>query len=130
MLRYIFWFPVTISNKARFFLKKNGPIVASFCLFLFFSRYNCNNTNWKKHRWCTWDSNPGLQDGGCRQNHRAKAATLIKHANRTLVIRNFYFTLLLGQLWGHNEGGALCSHSVIDLQGSDGQRVPIGDTWT
>ena len=51
-----------------FFL--NGPIPASFCLFLFFSRYNFN-TNWKKHRWCAWDSNPGPQDGRCRRNHGA-----------------------------------------------------------
>ena len=29
----------------------------------------------KKHRWCTWDSNPGTQDGRCRQNHRGMAAT-------------------------------------------------------
>ena len=29
-----------------------------FVLFLFFSHYNFN-TNWKKHRWCAWDLNPG-----------------------------------------------------------------------
>ena len=46
-----------------------------FCLFLFFSRHNFN-TNWKKHRWCAWDSNPGPQDGRCRQNHGALAATV------------------------------------------------------
>ena len=33
-----------------------------FCLFSFFSRYNFN-TNWKKRRWCAWDSNPRPQDG-------------------------------------------------------------------
>ena len=38
----------------------NGPIPASFCLFSLFSRYNFNNTNWKKFRWHAWDSNPGL----------------------------------------------------------------------
>ena len=26
---------------------KNGPVPACFCLFLLFSRYNFNNTNWK-----------------------------------------------------------------------------------
>ena len=52
----------------------NGPIPASFCLFLFFSHYNFN-TIWKKHRWCAWDSNPGPQDGWRRRNHRAMAAT-------------------------------------------------------
>ena len=56
-------------------LKKYGPIPASLCLFLLFSRYNFNNTNWKKHRWCAWDSNLGPQDGRRRQNHGAMAAT-------------------------------------------------------
>ena len=28
----------------------------------------------KKHRWCAWDLNPGLQDCTCRQNHGAMAA--------------------------------------------------------
>ena len=49
-----------------------GPLPASFCLFSFFSRYNFN---WKKHRWCAWDSNPGPQDGRRRRNHGAMAAT-------------------------------------------------------
>ena len=40
---------------------------ASFCLFLFFSHYNFNNTNRKKHRWCAWDLNPGWQDGRSRR---------------------------------------------------------------
>ena len=52
-----------------------GPILASFCLFSFFSHYNFN-TNWKKHRWCAWDSNPGPQDGRRRRNHGAMAATV------------------------------------------------------
>ena len=56
-----------------FFFKKNGPIPASFCLFLSFSHYNFNNR--KKHRWCAWDLNPGPQDGRRRRNHRAMAAT-------------------------------------------------------
>ena len=56
------------------FFKQNGPFPASFCLFLFFSRHNFN-TNWKKHRWCAWDSNLGPKDGGRRQNHGAMEAT-------------------------------------------------------
>ena len=39
------------------FKNDNGPIPASFRLFSSFSRYNFNNTNWKKHRCCAWDSN-------------------------------------------------------------------------
>ena len=46
-----------------------------FCLFSSFSRYNFN-TNWKKCRWCAWDSNPRPQDGRRRWNHGALAATL------------------------------------------------------
>ena len=46
-----------------------------FCLFSSFSRYNFN-TNWKKCRWCAWDSNPWPQDGRRRWNHGASAATL------------------------------------------------------
>ena len=57
-----------------FIFLKNGPIPASLCLFLFFSHYNFN-TNWKKHRWCAWDLNPGPQDGRRRQNQGAMAAT-------------------------------------------------------
>ena len=56
-------------------LIKNGPIPASFCLFSLFSQYNFNNTNWKKHRWCAWDSNSGPQDGRRRWSHGAMAAT-------------------------------------------------------
>ena len=55
----------------------SGPIPASFCLFSLFSRYNFKNTNWKKHRWIVWDSNPGPQDGRCRWYHGAMAATLV-----------------------------------------------------
>ena len=47
-----------------------------FRLFSFFSSYNFNNTNWKKHWWCAWDSNPGPQYGRRRQNHGSMAATL------------------------------------------------------
>ena len=61
------------------FFKKNGPIPASFCLFSSFSHYNFNNTNWKKHSWCAWDSNPGPQDGRRRRNHGAMAATQVKN---------------------------------------------------
>ena len=55
----------------------NGPIMASFCLFSLFSRYNFNNTNWKKCRWCAWDLNPGLQDCRRRWNHGAMVATQV-----------------------------------------------------
>ena len=55
---------------------KYGPIPASFCLFSFFSysNNNFNNVNWRKRRWCAWDSNPGPQDGRQRRNHGAMAA--------------------------------------------------------
>ena len=37
--------------------------------------HNSITTNWKKYSWCAWESNPGPQDGSCRQNHGAMAAT-------------------------------------------------------
>ena len=72
--------PCSLTTTARlnlplfffFFLKWANP--GLFCLFSFFSRYNFN-TNWKKRRWCAWDSNPGPQDGRRRRNHGAMAAT-------------------------------------------------------
>ena len=67
------------SFKQCFF--KNGPIPASFCfIFVLFSfqfkwqTYHLNNINWKKHRWCAWDSNPGRQYGRRRRIHWAMAA--------------------------------------------------------
>ena len=42
-----------------YFLKNNGPIPSSFCLFSSFSHYNFNNTNWK-----SVDSVVGIQTGG------------------------------------------------------------------
>ena len=39
--------------------------------------YNLNNINWKKRRWCAWDSNLGRQDGRRRRIHWAIAAPLL-----------------------------------------------------
>ena len=61
-------------RKYLFFFKKMGQSRPLF-LFSFISHYNFN-TNWIKHRWCAWDSNPQLQNGRRRQNHGAMAATL------------------------------------------------------
>ena len=55
------------------FLKKwayPGLFLFIFILFLLQFQYKL-----KKHRWCAWDSNPGLQDGRRRWNHGAMAAT-------------------------------------------------------
>ena len=65
-------------NMVTIIFLKNGPIPASFCLFLLFSHYNFN-TNWKKHRWCAWETNLGPQDGRRRQNHGTLAATYGGH---------------------------------------------------
>ena len=61
-------------HENNFVLFLNGPSRPLFCLFSSFSHYNFNDTNWKKHRWCVWDSNPLLQYGRHRQYHRAMAA--------------------------------------------------------
>ena len=61
------------SMPVLFFL--NGPMPASFLMFIFvFSKWYNSNLNWKKLRWCAWDSNPGRQDGRRRQIHWAMAA--------------------------------------------------------
>ena len=39
-------------------------------IFVFSTCYNINS-NWKKHRWCAWDSNPGWQDGRRERTHWA-----------------------------------------------------------
>ena len=66
--------PITTKQILNVFFKKNGPYPASFCLFLSFSHYNFNNTNWKKCRWCAQDSNLRPQDGRHRRYHGAMAA--------------------------------------------------------
>ena len=47
-------------------------------LFVYFRSFHIpiqmTNINWKKHRWCAWDSNPGQQDGRRRRIHWAIAA--------------------------------------------------------
>ena len=67
----------TYSSCIMFYMGKNCHL---FRLFSSFSHsninYNFNNLNWKKHRLCAWDSNPGLQDGRCRRNSRAMATAL------------------------------------------------------
>ena len=83
---------------------KSRPLL---CLFLYFSHYNFNHTNWRKHSWCAWYLNPGLQDGRRRQNngifilkyfdlllrkwvvHIANFST--KHAQIVLRNNNFYW---------------------------------------
>ena len=53
---------------------KNGPIQAFFVFITFqfkWQIYNMNNISWKKHRCCSWESNPGWQDGRCEWIHWA-----------------------------------------------------------
>ena len=83
--------PRIIDNK---WLLKKWPITASFCVFfvLFtfqfkWQIYNLNLINWKKHRWCAWDSNPGRQDGRCRWIHWAMAAPHYDYLTR--LVENF-----------------------------------------
>ena len=69
----------------------NGPIPVSFCLFSSFSQHNFNNTNWKKCRWCAWDSSPQPQSGRHRQNHGTMAAALIYWFLHTYLPQFEYF---------------------------------------
>ena len=67
----------TYSSCIMFYMGRNCHL---FRLFSSFSHsninYNFNNLNWKKHRLCAWDSNPGLQDGERGLNHGAMATAL------------------------------------------------------
>ena len=53
-----------VTDASLFF--KYGPMQASFCLFSSFSRHK-SIENWKKRRYCAWDSNLGPQDGWRRR---------------------------------------------------------------
>ena len=53
-------------------LKKWANPGLFFCFIFVFS--TCYNLNWKKHRWCAWDLNPGRQDGRREWIHWATAA--------------------------------------------------------
>ena len=88
---------------------KYGPIPVSFCLFSFFSNSNnnFNNTNWKKRRWCAWDSNPGPQEGRQRRNHGAMAASpcLFCSGSAALLMLIFHQLYLFGRIkTGQTEG--------------------------
>ena len=59
-------------HKCCFFKWANpGPFLVYFRLF---HMTQINLLNWKKRRWCAWDSNPGREDGRCRQIHWAMVA--------------------------------------------------------
>ena len=51
---------------------QSQPLFVYFCSFLVTISIQIE----KKRRWCAWDSNPGLQDGRRRRNHRAMVATI------------------------------------------------------
>ena len=84
-----------------FYMGHSRPL---FCLFSLFSRNNFN-TNWKKLRWCAWDSNPGPQDGRRRRNHGAMAATLSKY--------NFFTEKMLSS--NKNKTNSIDRYSVVCL---------------
>ena len=48
----------TIHPFSVYFHFLNGPIPASFFIFVFSTRHN-SNIKWYKRRWCAWDSYPG-----------------------------------------------------------------------
>ena len=79
-------------TQASFNLFLNGPIPASFCLFSSFFDYNINNKNWKKHRWCSWDSKPQPQDGRRRKNGAMVAP------KRPSILSDLFITLL-NEIW-------------------------------
>ena len=61
-----------------FFLGQSRPLF--LFIFVFSTRYNLNS-NWKKIRWCAWDSNPGQHGGRRKRIHWAMGAP---HAMKNL----------------------------------------------
>ena len=76
-----FYFLSTPSNSRSLFLflKKWAANPGLFLFIFVIFHYNFNTTNWKKRRWCAWDSNPGAQYGRHRWNHGAMVATQINY---------------------------------------------------
>ena len=78
-LSYLLWAPILEWFVPKVF-KKIGPITASFCVYfrsllLPITFTGLSPTILIKIRGsCAWDWNHGLQDGRCRQNHKAMAA--------------------------------------------------------
>ena len=71
-------------------MANHGLFCVFFVLFTFqfkWQIYNLNLINWKKHRWCAWDSNPGRQDGRRRWIHWAMAAPHYDYLTR--LVENF-----------------------------------------
>ena len=69
--------PTPASSICLFFLKMGQSRPLFQFIFVFSIWYNLNsNFNWKKRRWCAWDSNPGRQDGRRKWIHWAMAAPL------------------------------------------------------
>ena len=66
---------LTVSSDKYFWSSKKWPKPGLFlCLFSFFSHIaKTNKAHMIKHRWCTWESNPGWQTGKCRRIHWATA---------------------------------------------------------
>ena len=58
---------------------KQGPILASVCLFSSFTNHNFN-INWKKQWWRALDSNLGPQDGRCIAMAPAQDVLMLSHA--------------------------------------------------
>ena len=70
------------------FLKKMGQSWPLFPFIFVFSTCHNSNLNWKKRRWCAWDSNPGRQDGRRKRIHWATAAP------QTIIMIRWSFTFI------------------------------------
>ena len=75
----------------KVFFLKNGPISASFSfIFVLFSFQHYYNANWKKHKGCALDSNPGPQNGSQWRNHGANV--LLKRSNGLFWSPDYHFS--------------------------------------
>ena len=56
------------SERSKMFCFLNGLILSSSLFIFVFSTWHNSNINWRKHRWCAWDSNPGWQMEGADES--------------------------------------------------------------
>ena len=67
--------PYSVLNDNVLIILNMGQSRPLFCLLSSPPPHHKSITNWKKHRWSAWNSNPGPQDGRRRRNHGAMAST-------------------------------------------------------
>ena len=88
-------------------LLQNGLLPASFLSFSHSNfNYNFNNANWRKRRWCAWDSNPGCRIVGTDETKvilflQLKTNLNSYFTNRSFLPESTFNDLSLSLIFGH-----------------------------